>query len=79
MTQEEQPQQTALEISIHTLRVEGDSDGAGGIGRRDISIHTLRVEGDHCVPEGEEIMLNISIHTLRVEGDKLPRRRRRRP
>ena len=34
------------QISIHTLRVEGDVIGFRQFPLRDISIHTLRVEGD---------------------------------
>ena len=35
-------------ISIHTLRVEGDSSRSALIaGSKQISIHTLRVEGDN--------------------------------
>ena len=58
----------AFMISIHALRVEGDSRTATSPTWRPISIHALRVEGDwlywycswpHC----------ISIHALRVEGD----------
>ena len=56
-------------ISIHALRVEGDSKGRITNENKVISIHALRVEGD-----GEEIKawlagFNISIHALRVEGD----------
>ena len=56
-------------ISIHTLRVEGDTQAAAFPTEESvISIHTLRVEGDplHALPVG---VVNISIHTLRVEGD----------
>ena len=36
------------EISIHSLRMEGDEYEAEEIGRfLDISIHSLRMEGDH--------------------------------
>ena len=35
-----------LQISIHTLRVEGDLTVIPTVGWADISIHTLRVEGD---------------------------------
>ena len=60
---------TTANISIHTLRVEGDhrskiiQDGFW------ISIHTLRVEGDHISKIIQDCFW-ISIHTLRVEGDR---------
>ena len=55
-------------ISIHTLRVEGDSKGQLQQDNSYISIHTLRMEGDlsvytFCFHDC------ISIHTLRMEGD----------
>ncbi len=55
-------------ISIHSLRVEGDS--TGGLCREcaAISIHSLRVEGDPA-PSGAGGGIAISIHSLRVEGD----------
>ena len=34
------------EISIHTLRMEGDLSGIGLLILANISIHTLRMEGD---------------------------------
>ena len=60
--------QSALYISIHSLRMEGDPS----LGRKgqaaQISIHSLRMEGDaYCngsCPTGK-----ISIHSLRMEGD----------
>ena len=56
-------------ISIHTLRVEGDSYYNYLRDVLDhISIHTLRVEGDERDPSWRQ-QLDISIHTLRVEGD----------
>ena len=56
-------------ISIHTLRVEGDQ--AYRIFDRVvvISIHTLRVEGDANWKSNQNHQAEISIHTLRVEGD----------
>ena len=36
-----------LNISIHTLRVEGDNTGWQAFLKLIISIHTLRVEGDN--------------------------------
>ena len=59
----------ALEISIHALRVEGDSCLRNSPQLAScISIHALRVEGDsgECRPEPDGA---ISIHALRVEGD----------
>ena len=56
-------------ISIHALRVEGDSRTSKTKGRiTHISIHALRVEGDQntCVHHQKKV---ISIHALRVEGD----------
>ena len=61
-----------LEISIHTLRVEGDRRGTVSNPNQTISIHTLRVEGDRDNTEATQ-KLRISIHTLRVEGDHLQR------
>ena len=58
-----------LQISLHTLRMEGDLCGQG-VRRGDsvISIHTLRMEGD---PFNLYLtnLSSISIHTLRMEGD----------
>ena len=55
-------------ISIHALRVEGDSIIVKVDALTDISIHALRVEGDRtrifCAAAQ-----HISIHALRVEGD----------
>ena len=56
-------------ISIHTLRVEGDTGVNHSQRTTIISIHTLRVEGDDFFPEGADSEEPISIHTLRVEGD----------
>ena len=56
-------------ISIHTLRVEGDSCAKTGHMSVWISIHTLRVEGDFQILKQKFSQRNISIHTLRVEGD----------
>ena len=55
-------------ISIHALRVEGDSKAPEFCIRIIISIHALRVEGDRfCYAGGWR--KDISIHALRVEGD----------
>ena len=57
------------EISIHSLRVEGDRSALHREDRYHISIHSLRVEGD--VKTVYDIMTDtISIHSLRVEGDR---------
>ena len=59
-----------LQISIHTLRVEGDDLTAAKSARlQAISIHTLRVEGDSLSCVFHFAVFTISIHTLRVEGD----------
>ena len=56
-------------ISIHALRVEGDSPKCTkNQTRHCISIHALRVEGDY-LPPFIPIVNHISIHALRVEGD----------
>ena len=55
-------------ISIHALRVEGDTFRAARGPRTPISIHALRVEGDNAVPDAFQ-QRKISIHALRVEGD----------
>ena len=58
------------QISIHTLRVEGDIVLFPSLfDFVTISIHTLRVEGDRHKPFCHVLSKNISIHTLRVEGD----------
>ena len=57
-------------ISIHALRVEGDTHPADVVVQKIISIHALRVEGD----QGRIswwAACGISIHALRVEGDAL--------
>ena len=43
----------AEEISIHTLRVEGDDSTEVPAPQTGISIHTLRVEGDRRVSVAE--------------------------
>ena len=58
-------------ISIHTLRMEGDKTiKLSDIGIM-ISIHTLRMEGDYLVPFEVVLYKLISIHTLRMEGDRV--------
>ena len=56
-------------ISIHSLRMEGDSENLfAAVCRNDISIHSLRMEGDHFI--GCAVCIDcISIHSLRMEGD----------
>ena len=61
-----------MEISIHSLRVEGDLLLiTAGSQRLVISIHSLRVEGDAAIKSEECKGEDISIHSLRVEGDIL--------
>ena len=55
-------------ISIHSLRVEGDSPTPDAQCSQTISIHSLRVEGDKKLFALDKCNL-ISIHSLRVEGD----------
>ena len=57
-------------ISIHSLRVEGDIDKVSDFARElPISIHSLRVEGDCWMSTACTFLTSISIHSLRVEGD----------
>ena len=55
-------------ISIHSLRMEGDSKGVTISEVIDISIHSLRMEGDN-VCDCPVCIHCISIHSLRMEGD----------
>ena len=55
-------------ISIHSLRVEGDSPADAAAVKMRISIHSLRVEGDLVIRVVQDAKI-ISIHSLRVEGD----------
>ena len=55
-------------ISIHSLRMEGDSIHTETGTNNDISIHSLRMEGDHFTPNHFRQFI-ISIHSLRMEGD----------
>ena len=56
-------------ISIHSLRMEGDLVLPPGHKQRElISIHSLRMEGD-LYPYGYSDASDISIHSLRMEGD----------
>ena len=61
-----------IDISIHALRVEGDSPGYAPHFSDVISIHALRVEGDSPKCTKNQTRHCISIHALRVEGDYLP-------
>ena len=58
----------AERISIHSLRVEGDSERDLSVRDVAISIHSLRVEGD-VAARPHVAAAEISIHSLRVEGD----------
>ena len=55
-------------ISIHSLRMEGDAIVFGAFKLRCISIHSLRMEGDAVKNEVDKNR-TISIHSLRMEGD----------
>ena len=64
-----------FEISIHALRVEGDSmREVVTLKEYYISIHALRVEGDVIYIFIFVFVPSISIHALRVEGDCRSRR-----
>ena len=60
-------------ISIHALRVEGDSHGRSMGVRRWISIHALRVEGDLYL---DYILTQISYFYPRPPGGGRRRRKR---
>ena len=60
---------SGYQISIHSLRVEGDFLSAGLPFLSQISIHSLRVEGDNAKNRHYRPSYTISIHSLRVEGD----------
>ena len=57
------------DISIHSLRMEGDTRGKHFFFRNSISIHSLRMEGDGEEKPVETPTEDISIHSLRMEGD----------
>ena len=59
-------------ISIHSLRMEGDSPHTQRRSMWTISIHSLRMEGDKR-RAGELDRQSISIHSLRMEGDYISR------
>ena len=56
------------EISIHSLRMEGDDHGVTSARINPISIHSLRMEGDYYNRAVRDPS-KISIHSLRMEGD----------
>ena len=58
-------------ISIHSLRMEGDTTSGGISGSFAISIHSLRMEGDWACSIPDSRTAYISIHSLRMEGDGL--------
>ena len=55
-------------ISIHSLRMEGDSNYRYDHHQYGISIHSLRMEGD-TADAAVGGVISISIHSLRMEGD----------
>ena len=58
-----------LNISIHSLRMEGDISSVWSVLRKIISIHSLRMEGDGMHVFFDALFQYISIHSLRMEGD----------
>ena len=58
-----------FEISIHSLRMEGDDAHRQRRRRQRISIHSLRMEGDGDTRYAHYGERGISIHSLRMEGD----------
>ena len=56
-------------ISIHSLRMEGDQIKTYPVTEGEISIHSLRMEGDH-EKRWFHVGKGISIHSLRMEGDR---------
>ena len=58
----------SLVISIHSLRMEGDTFSFSLPRILKISIHSLRMEGD-AFHKGSGCIRTISIHSLRMEGD----------
>ncbi len=69
-TTEYHPIPPNMNISIHSLRMEGDVrfDMLSAYFHR-ISIHSLRMEGDRLSFVTNPFSLTISIHSLRMEGD----------
>ena len=62
-----------FDISIHSLRMEGDDPAEPEITTKNISIHSLRMEGDYLGECHAAVVAGISIHSLRMEGDDLIR------
>ena len=62
-----------LEISIHSLRMEGDTNIWDIKACTGISIHSLRMEGDFLFVRIQRYLI-ISIHSLRMEGDNCSHR-----
>ena len=58
------------DISIHSLRMEGDLSASVKITGKTISIHSLRMEGDDIICGYRSGSSKISIHSLRMEGDR---------
>ena len=58
----------SVDISIHSLRMEGDNVCDCPVCIHYISIHSLRMEGDIRICDTLQILC-ISIHSLRMEGD----------
>ena len=57
------------DISIHSLRMEGDPKQSSHRSHTHISIHSLRMEGDKSLEGFMGSNIKISIHSLRMEGD----------
>ena len=60
------------DISIHSLRMEGDDALKLIKVIYRISIHSLRMEGDNIILHSIPVVAVISIHSLRMEGDPSP-------
>ena len=58
------------DISIHSLRMEGDVQFPFLQSVLQISIHSLRMEGDSGQKRHTGTVCQISIHSLRMEGDR---------
>ena len=61
---------SAIVISIHALREEGDLVFLKRRAWGHISIHALREEGDNYYDYVDTLRESISIHALREEGDR---------
>ena len=62
-----------MEISIHSLRMEGDTNIWDIKACTGISIHSLRMEGDSA-DSPQSGQSDISIHSLRMAGDNCSHR-----